>query len=316
VRVVFAGTSEFAVPALRALAGSAHAPLLLITQPDRPKGRGLTEGPSPVGKEAIKLGLPLRKPASINDPAEREAIAALQPDVMVVVAYGQKIGPEVLPLPRLGCVNLHGSLLPAYRGASPIAAAIRAGETKTGVSVIRMNDRIDAGEILGEAEVPIGPVETAGELTGRLAEAGAALLVQVLDGLAAGEVKPRKQNEKKATVCKKIGKDEGRIRWAEPAVEIARLIRALSPKPGAFGSLYVGPGQSVRITFIRASAADVEADSLEPGSVLGIAGPGLRICAGKGAVDLLRLKPANGREMEGAAFFRGLRGVEAPTFEP
>jgi methionyl-tRNA formyltransferase len=243
VRVVFMGTPDFAVPTLRALLQNAtpgrvwHAGLDLVgvvTQPDRPAGRGLQLAPSPVKRVAQEHGIPVMQPRSLRKPEAQAALAALAPDVIIVAAFGQILPPQVLDLPHFGCLNVHASLLPRHRGASPIAAAILAGDEHTGVSIMLMDEGLDTGPVLAQAVTPIAPDETAGQLFERLAELGAQTLVNTLPLWLAGGITPQPQDEHAATLTRPLSKEQGRLDWAQPADQVARHIRALTPWPGAY----------------------------------------------------------------------------------
>src|SRR5579884_2113235 len=224
--VIFAGSGEFGVPALRALRGSRHRIVQVVTQPDRPAGRGRGLTPTPIALEATAEGLPLMRTSDLN--AEELPPA----DVMVVIAFGQKIAERQVNHPRLGSINLHASRLPRYRGAAPINWAIIRGETITGNSVIRLAQRMDAGAILGQSELSIGEVETAGELHDRLAEDGPGLVLDVLDRLASSRATETVQDESQATLAPKLSRESARLDFSRPAEELARLIRGLYPWPG------------------------------------------------------------------------------------
>jgi methionyl-tRNA formyltransferase len=230
-RLVFAGTAAFAVPSVRALHAAGHEIGLVITQPDRPAHRGLKLSPPPVKVAAQELGLPVYQPDKVRAPEAVERIRALAPDLLVVVAYGQIIPRTVLSIPRLGVVNVHASLLPRWRGAAPIARAILAGDTETGVTIMKMDEQLDHGAVLAAQTTSIGKHEDAVELTSRLAEMGASLLVETLERLE--EVRAVDQDHEQATVAPKLTKEEGELDWSMGAAEIDRRVRGLQPWPGA-----------------------------------------------------------------------------------
>lgn len=234
MRLVFLGTPEFAVPTLERIAAAGHEVLSVLTQPDRPKGRGQALAASPVKQAALRLGLPVYQPERIRRPEALEHLAALHPDAMVVVGYGQIIPQAVIDLAPLGILNVHASLLPKYRGAAPIQWAIARGETRTGVTIMRIDAGLDTGDILLMREVEIGPDETAPELSARLAPLGADLLVEALEGLAAGAIKPRKQDDSQATYAPILKKEDGVIDFSRPAREIHDRVRGFQPWPGAY----------------------------------------------------------------------------------
>ncbi|MDR7523646.1 MAG: methionyl-tRNA formyltransferase, partial [Armatimonadota bacterium] len=233
LRVVFLGTPAFAIPSLRTLARTTSV-VAVVTQPDRPAGRGRTLTPPPVAVAARALGLPVWQPESLRGAAVQADLAAVRPDLLVTVAYGKIIPPAVLALPPLGAVNLHPSLLPAYRGASPIQRAIADGETVTGVTVMYVSEDLDAGDIVLQREVPIAPEETAGDLEARLAEEGAALLAEAVALIAQGRAPRRPQDHTRATYTKKLAKSDGEIAWGRPAHEIVNHVRAMNPWPCAY----------------------------------------------------------------------------------
>ncbi len=241
-RTVFFGTPEFAVPALRALAETEFRPLLVVSQPSRPAKRGQRLTDPPVVAAARELGVPFQQVEKVRDPGFASRLAELRPDVAVVVAFGQLFPLQLLELPRLGCVNLHASLLPRWRGAAPIQAAIAAGDSLTGVTTMLMAEGLDSGPMLLTAELKIGGRETAGELSLRLAEIGAPLLVETLRGLAAGRISPQEQDASLVTVAPKIRKEKARTRWDLEAEALVDLVRAFQPWPGAelpFGEEWV-----------------------------------------------------------------------------
>jgi methionyl-tRNA formyltransferase len=231
LRIAFAGTPEFALPALHALADSGHELVGVLTQPDRPRGRGRLVTPSPVKRAALARGLPISQPATLATAADRSALDAWWPDVLVVVAYGLILPASILELPRLGCLNIHASLLPRWRGAAPIQRAILAGDTETGVSIMRMDAGLDTGPVLIERRVPIERTATSGTLHDRLAALGAEALLDALRGIEAGTIRPRPQSAEGVTYAAKITKAEARIDWRASALAIERQIRAFNPWP-------------------------------------------------------------------------------------
>lgn len=307
MRVVYFGSGDFAVPALRWLVNSPHALPLVVTQPDRPAGRGKTVQPTPVAERATVEGVEVLRCEDVNRPEIIARIAALKADVGVVAAFGQKLlGPlrEVFPA---GCINLHGSLLPKFRGASPIAAAILAGEKRTGVTVFRLVDRMDAGPMLLKRETMIASTETAGELHDRLARIccdaiGVALKLLEADPHCPGEP----QDESQATYARKLKKSDGYLCFDKPAEEVSLLIRAMTPWPGArcrFVPAVSKPGDvGVEITLTNASAVPNPL-SLEPGAIT----PVLTVAAGQGGLELHSVQPAGKREMSWQDFVNGRR---------
>jgi methionyl-tRNA formyltransferase len=294
LRLVFMGTAAFAAPSLETLAAGRHQVVTVYTQPARPAGRGLAHRPSPVQRAAEALGLPFRTPTTLRDPAEVDSLRVLSPDVAVVAAYGLILPPPILEVPRLGCINLHASLLPRWRGAAPIQRAILAGDVETGVTVMQMEAGLDTGPILTMESVPIGPGTTAGELHDTLAALAARLVGPALDDLAAGRLRSRTQPAEGVTYAAKIDKAEGRIDWTRPATEIERRVRALDPWPGCWTE--AGDAR------LRVLAAEVVAGRGRPGEVLD---ERLTVACGEGALRLTRVQRGGGRPMDVEAFLRG-----------
>ena len=298
MRIAFLGTPDFAVPTLTGLVAAGYEIAAVYSQPPAPRGRGQVLTPSPVHAHALSLGIPVRTPASMRDPAEVAAFAALGLDAAVVVAYGQILPREVLEAPRLGCFNLHGSLLPRWRGAAPIQRAVMAGDKVTGVDVMRMSEGLDEGPVLLSESVRIGPLDTAGTIHDRLAPIGAALMVRAIDALSKGPMPETPQGEDGATYAKKIRPKEARINWSKPAVEVDRQIRGLSPFPGAW-CLAPSERGPIRIKALLSRAEDGDG---EPGQVLD---DGLLIACGEGAVRLLRAQREGRAAQDAETFLRG-----------
>ena len=292
MRVVFMGTPDFSVPVLEALVADGHEIACVYSQPPRPAGRGKKDRPSPVQQRAEELGLPIRHPVSLRSVEEQAAFADLQAEVAVVVAYGLILPQAVLDAPERGCLNVHASLLPRWRGAAPIHRAIMAGDTETGVCIMQMEAGLDTGPVLLRQATPIGAEETTGDLHDRLAEIGAAAIVAALRGLDG--LTPIPQSEDGVTYAAKIDKAEARVEWHRPAAEVDRLIRGLSPFPGAWAEI-----EGVRVKFLGSRLVEGQGT---PGEVLDDA---LTVACGQGAVQLTRLQKA-GREPQMAADF--LRG--------
>jgi methionyl-tRNA formyltransferase len=285
------GTPDFAVPALEALVGAGHEVAAVYTQPPRPAGRGGRVRPSPVHRRAEVLGLEVRHPPSLRDEAVRGAFAALGAEVAVVAAYGLILPRGVLDAPARGCLNIHASLLPRWRGAAPIHRAVMAGDSETGVCIMAMEAGLDTGPVLLREATPIGVQETTGELHDRLSAMGAALIVRALDGLDALEARP--QPEEGVTYAAKVDKAEARVDWTRPAAEVDRLIRGLSPAPGAWTHL-----AGRRLKLLRSRLAEGEGP---PGVLL----DGLTVACGDGAVALTEVQPEGRGRMEADAFLRG-----------
>ncbi|TYO91360.1 methionyl-tRNA formyltransferase [Oceanicella actignis] len=297
MRLIFMGTPDFSVPTLDALAAAGHEIAAVYTQPPRPAGRGKRPRPTPVHARAEALGLPVRTPARLRDADELAALRALEADAAVVVAYGLILPPEALRAARLGAWNLHASLLPRWRGAAPIQRAIMAGDARTGVCVMQMDEGLDTGPVLLREEVEIAPRETAGQLHDRLAAIGAPLMVKAMAALAEGAAAPVPQPEEGATYAPKISKDEARMDWRRPAAELDRLARGLSPFPGAWTTI---AGERVKVLLAAPEAAP-RADAA-PGTALD---DRLLIACGEGALRLERLQRAGRAPMPAEDFQRG-----------
>ncbi|HEY8574031.1 methionyl-tRNA formyltransferase [Phenylobacterium sp.] len=303
MRLAFLGTPDFAVQALAAIVAAGHEVACVYSQPPAPRGRGHELRPSPVHAFAQAHGLPVRTPVSMKDPAEIEGFRALELDCAVVVAFGQILLREVLEAPRLGCFNVHGSLLPRWRGAAPIQRAIMAGDKVTGVQVMRMTEGLDEGPVLSTATVRIDARDTAGTLHDRMAAAGAELIVRTLAEIERGEANEMAQEEAGVTYAKKIRTKEARIDWTKPAEEVDRKIRGLSPFPGAWFTLPSEKGP-VRVKALLSAFEDVDGP---PGQVLD---DRLLVACGEGAVRLLRVQ-REGRGPQDAEVF--LRGTALPV---
>lgn len=301
MRIVFMGTPAFAVPSLLKLAERGHDIPAVFTQPDRPKGRGQQVAFSPIKEAAQRLNLPVFQPERVRRPEVVNQLADIKADVMVVTGYGQIIPQSIIDLPSLGIVNVHGSLLPKYRGAAPIQWAIAEGETVTGVTTMKINAGLDTGDMLLKAETPIGPEETAPELAERLAQLGADLLDKTLDGLQAGTITPEPQNDAEATHAPILKKEDGRADWTRPADVLANRCRGFLPWPGLFTRFR---GQVLHIW--RAKPAN-DIDSGLPGS-LHVRGRGVVVACGAGtALELQELQLEGRKRMSAEAFVNGRR---------
>jgi methionyl-tRNA formyltransferase len=302
MRLIFMGTPGFAVPALEALVAAGHGIACVYTRPPRPAGRGPKPRRSPVQIRAEALGLPVRCPASLRDPAEQAALAALGADAAVVVAYGLLLPRAVLEAPGRGCNTIPASLLPRWRGAAPIQRAIMAGDAETGISIMAMEEGLDTGPVLLTETLPIGPRDTAGTLHDTLAALGARMIVSALASL--DDLAPQEQPARGVTYAAKIDKAEARIDWTRPAAEIDRQIRGLSPHPGAWTTM---GGDRVRVLNCELSAREGV-----PGTVLD---DGLTVACGQGAVRLTRLQRAGKAAMDAEDFLRGIDGDRRLRFE-
>jgi methionyl-tRNA formyltransferase len=312
-RIIFAGTPDFAVPALRSLLAQDCNVVAVYTQPDRPAGRGRKLSPSPVKQTAIAADIPIRQPATLRDGEALTELRSLQPDLMVVAAYGLLLPQAALEAPRLGCVNIHASILPRWRGAAPIQRAILAGDQQTGISIMRMEAGLDTGPVYLECRLDIAADETAGGLHERLAVLGAEALLAALPSILAGRVEPRPQDDALACYAHKLSKDEARIDWARPAVEIARQVRAFDPWPVAqtrLGSdtLRIWQAEAMERPASDASNADKTA---RPGSVLATGKQGIDVATGNGVLRITRLQAPGKRPMPVVDFInaRSLAGA-------
>lgn len=304
-RLAFFGTPDFAVPTLDALVRAGRAPLLVVAQPDRPAGRGGRLQQPPVARYAVASSLPLAQPEKVRDPEFLARIEALALDVGIVVAFGQIFPARLLEAPRFGCINLHASLLPAYRGAAPIQGAIAAGEATTGVTTMRMELGLDSGPVLLQEEVEIGPEETAAELSPRLAEVGARLILRTLERLEAGDLEAIPQDDGRATYAPRIAKEAGRVSWSLPARTLADRLRAFTPWPGLSAELSGAP-----VKIVRARALPQEASDAAPGTVVAVstgAEGALHVACGEGVLALLELQRPGRRALSAADFANGER---------
>lgn len=316
-RLAFFGTPDFAVPTLDALVRAGRAPLLVVAQPDRPAGRGGRLQQPPVARFANAENLPLAQPEKVRDPEFLARIEALDLDVAIVVAFGQIFPARLLAAPRLGCINLHASLLPAYRGAAPIQAAIAAGETATGVTTMRMEQGLDTGPILLQEKVAIGLGETAAELSPRLAAVGARLILETLARLESGDLAAVAQEDEHASYAPRLAKDAGRIDWSLPARTLADRLRAFTPWPGLAAELAGTPVKIVRAQALPGAAPRTSA----PGTVIALvtattdgALGALHVACGDGVLALLELQRPGRRPLLAADFANGERIVAGARF--
>lgn len=299
MRIVFMGTPEFAVPSLEALVAAGYDVVCAITQPDRPSGRGKKLTACPVKVSALSHGVPVLQFERIRKQEGLDALRALTPDLFVTAAFGQILSQKVLDIPKLGTVNVHASLLPAYRGPAPINWCIIQGETISGVTTMMTNAGIDTGDMLLRREVPIGEKETAGELTERLAQVGAELLIETLREMEAGSLKRVPQDESKATRQPMLDKATGRIDWTLPAPAIANLVRGVNPWPGAWTTLPDGGT-------LKVWEAEAGSGSGKPGEILWAEGKrGMAVACGEGVLNVLTLQAPNAKRMAAADYLRG-----------
>lgn len=305
MKIVFMGTPEFAVPSLKVLVDSGEEVAAVVAQPDKPQGRGLKLSPPPTKVFAEERGIPVLQPQGIRTEAFLRDLAELNPDVIIVAAYGKILPRSVLELPGFGCINVHASILPEYRGAAPVNWAIARGEKVTGVTIMRMDEGMDTGDILLTREVPIDDDDTGETLSGKLSLAGAELLLLALENLKRGELHPLKQDDSLATYAPMLKKEDGRIDWSKPAREIRNLIRGMQPWPGAFTLL---GGKLLKIY----KAAISEGGAGKEGEVITAPQGVLRVMTGKGSLDILELQMEGGKRLPSRDFLSG-RKIEPGT---
>jgi methionyl-tRNA formyltransferase len=310
LRLVFFGTPEFAVPTLDALLESTHSVVGVVTQPDRPRGRGQKTSDAPVKARAVAAGLPVLQPERLKDPAFMSALGALGADLGVVAAYGKILSDAVLATPRLGMVNVHASLLPRYRGAAPVHRAIIAGETETGVTIMRVVKALDAGAMIATVRRPIGPDETSHDVERDLGRLGARLLVDTIEAMASGTVSETPQDDAAANYAHRLTKDDGIVDWSWPAVRVHNLIRGLHPWPHAFT---FHDGRRLILIRSRIDSAGRAGDGeqavvdpgLGPGTIVEAAGDRLFIATGDGLLQLLTVQPEGKRQLDVREFLAG-----------
>ncbi len=315
MRVIFMGSPEFAVPPLQHLLGSQYQVVAVYTQPDRPAGRGRGLVSPPVKRVALAWELPVVQPASLKGVGVVEQLAGFSPDVIVVAAFGQVLPRSVLALPRLGCINIHPSLLPRFRGASPVVSAILAGDEFTGVSIMVMDEGLDTGPVLARAQIPISAGDTTGSLTTKLSWLGAGLLLEVLAHWTRGEMTPQPQSEAEATYCGSITKEEGKIDWRLPAIDIWRRVRAFNPWPGCYTAW-----RGRRLKIIEAVPL-LQEKTFKVGGVVALtsipegAKAAFGVCTGDGVLGVSRVQLEGKQALSAAEFLRGQRefmGVVLP----
>ncbi|MFJ1338282.1 methionyl-tRNA formyltransferase [Pseudomonas caricapapayae] len=299
MRIVFAGTPEFAAEHLKALIDSPYEVVAVYTQPDRPAGRGQKLMPSAVKQLAVDNGIQVLQPPTLRNAEAQAELAALKPDLMVVVAYGLILPQAVLDIPRLGCINSHASLLPRWRGAAPIQRAVEAGDSESGVTVMRMEAGLDTGPMLLKVSTPISTTDTGGSLHDRLAEMGPPAVLEAVAGLAAGTLQGEVQDDSLATYAHKLNKDEARLDWSRPAVELERLIRAFNPWPICHSTLN---GEAVKVL-----AASLSTGNGTPGEILGASKDGLIVACGEQALCLTRLQLPGGKALNFSDLFNSRR---------
>jgi methionyl-tRNA formyltransferase len=307
MHIVFFGSPEFALPSLDALVAAGHDVVLVVSQPAKPVGRSAEVSDPPVARRARELAIPVFQPPTLKDDEAVARLAGAAADLFVVVAYGKILAQRVLDLPRLGCVNVHGSVLPRWRGASPVQAALLAGDVVTGVSVMRMEAGMDTGPVYAVSRTPIGANEDAGTLAARLARDGAALLVATLPSIASGEAEAASQDDALATFCPKIRREDGRVDFSRPAIELVRRLRAFTPWPGLFA--FRG-GRRVKLLGAREAEGRSGA---APGEVLA-AGDEIVFACGEGALSVTLLQAEGRKPLDAGAFSRGERVVPGESW--
>ena len=300
MRIIFMGTPEFAAPAIDSLLAAGHEIAAVFSQPDKPKGRGYAMTPPPVKGRAMEHGIPVYQPKSMRDGEALAVFQELQPDVGVVIAYGKILPQEILDAPKFGCINVHASLLPKYRGAAPIQWSVIDGEPKTGVTTMQMDAGLDTGDMLMKSETAIAPDETAGELHDRLSAMGAALIVQTLDALAKGELRPEKQDDSQTCYAKMLTKELCAVDWSRSALEIHNQIRGLSPWPVATAVL-----EGKKLKLHRSAVSLLDADEAKCGEIICL--EPFTVQCGSGAVELLEIQAEGKKRMTSEEYLRGHR---------
>ncbi|MEE8564440.1 MAG: methionyl-tRNA formyltransferase [Atribacterota bacterium] len=308
LRIIFMGTADFGGPTLEKLADSRENKIAVITQPDRPQGRGRKILPTPVKKIALDKGLEVFQPEKINDEESIKRIKEFKPDIILVVAYGQILSNHILNIPKIGCINIHGSLLPKHRGAAPINRAVINGEKETGITFIFMNEKVDAGDIIFQEKIDILPDETCGELYYRLSDLSARSLPKLLKKIKSGKIERISQDNKLVTFARKMNKEDGKIDWSDKGEKVYNLIRGTIPYPGAF-TYYKGRKLKItRARFLNDYKVETDAISPKPGRVVKIEKDAILISTGdKGVIKILRLIPAGSKELIASEFVNGYK---------
>lgn len=297
MKIIFAGTPDFAASALAALLSSHNEVVAVLTQPDRPAGRGMQLLPSPVKQLAIQHGIPVLQPLTLKAIEVQQQLATLKADVMVVAAYGLILPNPVLQMPRLGCLNIHASLLPRWRGAAPIQRAILAGDSETGITIMQMDEGLDTGAMMLKKVCPITVLDTAQTLHDKLAKLGAEAIIEVMQKLGKGSFPGVQQDATEATYATKLNKSEARLEWTQSAVQLGRAVRAYNPAPGAYSSL-----NNTTIKIWQAEAIEGEG---EAGSILEVNKYGIQVACGQGILNLQIMQRPNGKAMPAAQFIQG-----------
>ncbi|XEC97624.1 methionyl-tRNA formyltransferase [Paenibacillus tarimensis] len=311
MRIVFMGTPEFAVPSLNMLLDNGYDVVAVVSQPDRPKGRKKQLSPPPVKEAALQRGLPVLQPQRMRSPEAAEQIAELQPDLIVTAAYGQILPKAVLELPRFGCINVHGSLLPKYRGGAPIQRAIMNGERVTGVTIMYMAEGLDTGDMISRVEVPIGPDDTSGTLFENLSRAGAELLLKTLPAIVDGTASAEPQNDDEATYAPNLSREDERIDWTRSAFQINCQVRGLSPMAGAFTYLN---GEVFKVWACTIHSGKPASPERMTGEVLAADAGGILVQTGDGMLRLTLIQPAGKKQMPASEWVKGARISEGTVF--
>ncbi len=306
MRILFAGTPQFAVPSLKALCDSPHEVIALLSRPNRPRGRSREPVWPETKKVATERGVPVFQPQSLKTPEFEETLKALSPDLIAVAAYGKILPAAVLDAPPFGCVNVHASLLPSYRGAAPINWAIANGEKKTGITIMQIDEELDTGDILAQRDVRIGDEETAEELSKRLSLEGAGLLLETIDRLVKNEISPVKQDPAAATYAPLLSREDGRVDWSRDTEEIKNLVRAMTPWPSAHTTL---GGKNLKI--LRTLSGQGQG---EPGEIVSLGGESIDVATGNGILQIFSLQIEGGRKMDASEFMRGRKNLREGQF--
>ena len=315
MRIVFMGTPDFSVPVLECLAESEHEVVLAVSQPDKPKGRGKELQPTPVKKKALEYHIPVLQPEKVKEQQVVEALRKIQPDCIVVVAFGQILSKEILDLPKYGCLNIHASLLPKYRGAAPIQWAVIDGLKETGITIMQMDEGLDTGDILEQLTVPLAPDETGGSLFDKLSELGGSLLLETLKKIEERTISPVKQDNSASSYAKMLDRSLGNIDFSKPAKEIERLIRGLNPWPSAY-TFYQGKMLKIwRAQVMEENEAQREhmpvgKESYQAGEIIGVDKDTIYVQTGKGILQIWEVQLEGKKRMDTASFLRGMK-VEA-----
>ena len=309
MKVIFMGTPDFSVGTLEALVEAGHEVVLAVTQPDKPKGRGKEMQFTPVKECALKYNIPVYQPRRVREPECIEELRKYEADIMVVVAFGQILPKEILEMTKYGCVNVHASLLPKYRGAAPIQWSIIDGEEVTGVTTMQMNEGLDTGDMLLKVEIPIGEKETGGSLHDKLAEAGAKLCVETLEGLEVGAITPIPQGETTTSYARMLDKQLGHIDWSKSAIEIERLIRGLSPWPSAYTNWNDKVMKIWDAELVNSTGKGV------PGTIVKVEKDAFLVQTGNGLLKVCELQIPGKKRMDAGAFLRGYQVKEGEMFE-